>query len=144
VARGSPATGRDARAAISDDGNVVHVSAASVWGAAIKVKLGRLDREAGDLTHIVVVQHTHGMSKRLQVVLDEAELRRYERAAASLGLTLSAWVRQALRREERATSAGDVDSKLSAVRAASQHAFPAPDIDVMLAEIERGYLPPAR
>jgi hypothetical protein len=80
------------------------------------------------------------MSKRLQVVLDDAELRRFQRAAGRSGLTLAEWVRQALRRAERATSTGDPDRKLGAIRLAVTHSFPAPDIEQMLAEIERGYL----
>lgn len=50
------------------------------------------------------------MSKRLQVVLDEEELREIQEA------------------------------KLAAIQAATRHAFPAPEIEAMLAEIERGYL----
>ena len=80
------------------------------------------------------------MSKRLQVVLDEAELREYEESARALGLTLSAWVRQALRAAEREIAIGDVDAKLGAIRKASAHSFPAPDVDTMLAEIEQGYI----
>ncbi len=80
------------------------------------------------------------MSKRLQVVLDESELRDYEKSAKALGLTLSAWVRQALRAAEREIAIGDVDAKLEAIREASAYSFPAPDVDTMLAEIEQGYL----
>ena len=82
------------------------------------------------------------MSKRLQVVVDESELGRFQLAARARGLTLATWVRQALRVAEAQGASGDLDSKLAAVRAASSHAFPAPDIDVMLAEIERGYVVP--
>jgi len=82
------------------------------------------------------------MSKRLQVVIDESELGRFQRAAQARGLTLATWVRQALRVAEAQGASGDLDSKLAAVRAASGHAFPAPDIEVMLAEIERGYAVP--
>lgn len=80
------------------------------------------------------------MSKRLQVVVDDAELQRYEQSAEALGLTLSAWVRLALRAAEQEVARGDVDSKLAAIRDAFEKSFPAPDIDAMLAEIERGYL----
>jgi hypothetical protein len=79
------------------------------------------------------------MSTRLQVVVDESELEGYQRAAARDGLTLSEWVRQALRRSERAVATGDVASKLDTVRAAVAHDFPTGDIDEMLADIERGY-----
>ena len=34
---------------------------------------------------------------------------------------------------------GDVDTKLTAVREALRHDFPAPDIEMMLGEIEQGY-----
>jgi len=82
------------------------------------------------------------MSKRLQVVVEDSEFGRFQRAARARGLTLATWVRQALRVAEAQGSSGDLDSKLAAVRAASGYAFPAPDIDVMLAEIERGYVVP--
>jgi hypothetical protein len=82
------------------------------------------------------------MSKRLQVVLGDAEMRRYEESAEALGLSLSAWVRLALRAAEQEVAGGDVDHKLAAIRAAFDRSFPAPDIDAMLAEIEQGYLDP--
>ena len=77
--------------------------------------------------------------KRLQVVVGDAELRRYEEAARAGGLTLSAWVRHVLRAAEREVDTGDVDARLAAVREAYSHSFPAPDIEEMLGEIERGY-----
>jgi hypothetical protein len=87
----------------------------------------------------VVVEYTTTMSKRLQVVVDDAELHRYQRAAGRSGLTLAEWVRQALRSAERTTAVGDPDRKLGAIRRATAHEFPAPDIEQMLAEIEHGY-----
>jgi hypothetical protein len=44
-----------------------------------------------------------------------------------------------IRRTRRKTSAEDVERKLAAVKAAARHSFPAPDIEQMNAEIERGY-----
>jgi hypothetical protein len=79
------------------------------------------------------------MSKRLQVVVGEADLERYERSASASGLTLSAWARQALNTAERETSSGDVEAKLAAIRRAAQCSFPVSDIDTMLAEIETRY-----
>jgi hypothetical protein len=79
------------------------------------------------------------MSTRLQVVVEDAELRRFRRAAKASGLTLSEWARQALRSAERLHSSDAPGPKLAAVRAAARHAFPAPDIDQMLEEIEQGY-----
>ncbi|MHB8507973.1 MAG: antitoxin [Candidatus Dormibacteria bacterium] len=79
------------------------------------------------------------MSKRLQVVLSDEELSRFAESAKSTGMTLSEWVRQTLRTAEREVSTGDAGPKLAAIRRAHGYAFPAPDIDGMLAEIERGY-----
>jgi hypothetical protein len=80
------------------------------------------------------------MSKRLQVIIRDEEMRDLRRAAKGQRMTVSEWVRQALRsarRREPGTAAG---KKLDAVRAAARHSFPTGDIEQMLAEIERGYL----
>ena len=79
------------------------------------------------------------MTKRLQVLLDAAELREVQRAARRARMTTAEWVRQALRAARRAQPLGDAGRKLDAVRAAVAHRFPAPDVDQMLDEIERGY-----
>lgn len=79
------------------------------------------------------------MSKRLQIVVDDEEARRFEQCARSEGLTLASWARQALRDAEREASAADPGGKLTAIRAAYQYTFPAPDIDTMLEEVEHGY-----
>lgn len=78
------------------------------------------------------------MSKRLQVVLRESELRAFRRAARRAGMTLSEWVRQTLRGAERRSASADPDAKLDAIRKAMAYGFPAPDIDQMLAEIDEG------
>ena len=80
------------------------------------------------------------MSKRLQVVMRDEDLQAYERAARGAGVSLSEWVRQALRTARQATSQKSPDRKLAAIRVAARHRFPAPDIDRMLAEIEQGYV----
>ncbi len=82
------------------------------------------------------------MSKRLQVVVDDDDLRAFEESARALGLALSAWVRQTLRRAQQEVALGDVETKLAAIRRAATYSFPAPDIETMLAEVERGYLLP--
>jgi len=79
------------------------------------------------------------MSTRLQVVVDKAELERFERTARSMGLTVSEWVRRSLRKAEGEVSTGSVDDKLTAVRNSYRHSYPAPDIDQMLREIEAGH-----
>ena len=87
----------------------------------------------------VVVCYTLGMSKRLQVVVEDAELRRFESVARERGLTVSEWVRQVLRTAERESSLGSSAEKLAALRMALRHSFPAPDMAQMNEEIERGY-----
>jgi len=79
------------------------------------------------------------MSIRLQVLLDEAELADIKRLARRHRMTVAEWVRGALRAARRAEPEADAGRKLKAIRAASRHRFPAPDIDQMLAEIARGY-----
>lgn len=87
-----------------------------------------------------IVSYTPYMSKRLQVVVADDELEGYTRVARVSGLTLSEWVRQTLRREQREISLGDIESKLEVVRrAASLNLGPETDIETMLAEIEAGY-----
>lgn len=83
--------------------------------------------------------YTHPMSRRLQVILSEEEIADYEASARSAGLTLSEWVRRSLRATERQRSHADIDAKITAIRGATQHRFPAPDIDTMIKEIEQGY-----
>lgn len=82
------------------------------------------------------------MSKRLQVLLDEGEMRDLRRAARRSNVTVAEWVRRALRNARRREPTRDAERKLAAVRAAATHAFPTGDVAQMLAEIERGYAPP--
>ena len=79
------------------------------------------------------------MTKRLQVLLDEAELRELQRIARAKRTTVAEWVRQALRAARRREPLGDAAKKLTAIRSAARHAFPSADIDEMSADIERGY-----
>ena len=79
------------------------------------------------------------MSKRLQVLLDEAELRDIRRLARLRRLTVAAWVREALRAARAEQPSRPAEDKLRAIRAAARHEFPSADIAQMLAEIERGY-----
>jgi len=78
------------------------------------------------------------MSKRLQVLLEESELRELRRLARRSNTTVAEWVRRALRAARRSEPVRDADRKLAAVRAAARHAFPTADIEQMLAEIEQG------
>jgi hypothetical protein len=79
------------------------------------------------------------MSKRLQVLLDESELREIQRAARAQKATVAAWVRQALRAARIQAPLGDAKRKLEVVRAAVRHSYPSGDIEQMIAEIEHGY-----
>lgn len=80
------------------------------------------------------------MSVRLQVVMDADELAQIRRVAAARGLTVSAWVRQAVQAARRQESDGDLQRKLELIRRSSTYAFPTADIEQMLAETEQGYL----
>jgi hypothetical protein len=80
------------------------------------------------------------VTKRLQVLLDDAELRSIQRIARRERLTTAEWVRRQLR--EGAQAAGpNTASKLAAIHRAVhlQDRAPSPTIDQMLEEIERGY-----
>ena len=80
------------------------------------------------------------MSQRLQVLLDASEFAEIRRIARRHHVTVAEWVRQALRVARRDEPATDPRRKLAAVREAVQYTYPTADIDVILAEIERGYL----
>jgi hypothetical protein len=80
------------------------------------------------------------MSKRLQVIIDDAEFDEIQRIARRERMTVSEWVRQSLRRARRSTSSGGADRKLEAIRAAVRHRYPTADIEQLLAEIEKGGL----
>lgn len=80
------------------------------------------------------------MSVRLQVVVAAEELEEIRTVAARHGMTVSAWVRQAIRTARRRESDIAPTHKLAVLRRATEHAFPSGDIETMLAETERGYL----
>lgn len=79
------------------------------------------------------------MSKRLQVLLDDKEMRDIQRTAKRQQVTVAEWVRQALRAAQRQVPLTDAKKKLGVVRAAARHDFPTGDIDQMLREIDQGY-----
>ena len=80
------------------------------------------------------------MTKRLQVLLDDDELRDIQRIAKRARVTTAEWVRQRLREAREREGMPDVGKKLAAIRRAGTYRFPAPGIDQMLEEIEGGYL----
>ena len=79
------------------------------------------------------------MSKRLQVLVEEPELREIQRIARAQSMTLAEWVRQALRQARRREPLGRAEKKIDILRTAVRHNFPSGDMKAMLAEIERGY-----
>ena len=80
------------------------------------------------------------MTKRLQVLFDDAEYAALQAAAASRGMTVAEWVRQALTAARREASTADVDRKLAAIRAAVRHTAPTGAIERLIGETERGYV----
>ena len=80
------------------------------------------------------------MSKRLQVILDDSEMREIQQIAKRHHSTVAEWVRQVLRSARRMEPRMDAGKKLEVARAAVRHEFPSGDIQQMLTEIERGYL----
>lgn len=80
------------------------------------------------------------MSKRLQVLFEEDELREIQETARQERLTVAEWVRQALREVRRQRPRSNLESKRAAIRRAVGHSAPTAEIDKMLAEIEEGYL----
>lgn len=77
------------------------------------------------------------MRRRLQVLLEDSELRELQRIAETKGTSVAEWVRQVLREASRQEQLGDADKKLRVVRAAVRHAFPTADIGQVLADLER-------
>ena len=74
--------------------------------------------------------------------MDDEELRDIQQSARRERVTTAEWVRQRLREARERQARPDVASKLAAVQAAYRHEGPGADIEQMLSEIERGYLPP--
>lgn len=82
------------------------------------------------------------MTKRLQVLFEDDELREIQRLARRQRMTTAEWVRQKLRLARDAETGADPRTKLETIRRAASHSFPTADIDQMLGEIERGYTAP--
>ncbi len=76
------------------------------------------------------------------MVVRDDDMERYGRSAEAAGVTLSEWVRQALRVAERERSSGDVEAKLALIRRAASCEPDGAEVDIetMLAEAEAGRL----
>jgi hypothetical protein len=79
------------------------------------------------------------MSKRLQVLLDEAEYEQIQDIAARKHMSVAEWVRQVLRDAKRMEPSKAKRIKLDALRNSLDFHFPTADIDQLLAEVESGY-----
>jgi hypothetical protein len=80
------------------------------------------------------------VSKRLQVLISDAEMSEIRKLARREQIPVGEWVRRALREARAGQPVHDAERKLKAVRLAVQHAFPSGEIEQMLEEVERGYL----
>ena len=72
------------------------------------------------------------------MILKDSEYRKIRRVARSRHVSIAEWVRQALelaRRREPLSGA-----RLEIIRLTAQHQYPIGDIDVMIPEIEAGYI----
>jgi len=105
--------------------------------AVLNWAAGRSERR---LTHQDESTRLLLMSKRLQVLLEEPELREIQRLARRERMTVAEWVRQTLRAARRREPLKDTGRKLEVVRAAARHAYPVGSIEEILAQIERGYV----
>jgi hypothetical protein len=79
------------------------------------------------------------MSKRLQVLVPDAEMREIRSLARREQVSVGEWVRRRLREAGSSRPVHDREQKLEALRKAMEYSFPTADIDQMLAETERGY-----
>ncbi len=80
------------------------------------------------------------MSVRLQVLIDENELKEVRQLADQENLTVSAWVRRAIQNEKRERPGRVVRKKLQSIQSFSKYDFPVSDYSDMASEIESGYL----
>jgi hypothetical protein len=80
------------------------------------------------------------MTKRLQVLVPDAEYSEIRRIAQSRHISIAQWVRQALQAAKREVPLSQVSNKLEALRAAAKREFPTTDIEQMLEEIGQGNL----
>lgn len=80
------------------------------------------------------------MSKRLQVILEDEEMEQIKALARKQHVSVAEWVRHTLRSARLASPGTESKSKLEAIRSAVNYSFPTADIDLMLGEIESGYI----
>ena len=79
------------------------------------------------------------MSIRLQILLDEDELREVKKLAVQENLTVSAWVRRAIQHERKERPGTTARNKLQLIQNFSKYDFPTGDYKEIAAEIDSGY-----
>jgi hypothetical protein len=72
------------------------------------------------------------MSKRLQVILQDSEMREIRRAARLQSMTVAEWVRRALLEARNRQPIEETGKKIQRIRAAVRNSFPTADLDRML------------
>ena len=80
------------------------------------------------------------MSKRLQVLISDEEMKALRRNAKDENLTVGEYVRRALREVGSRRPARSAWAKLMSIREAARCSFPTAGIKEMNRQIERGYL----
>ncbi|TVR31120.1 MAG: CopG family transcriptional regulator [Spirochaetaceae bacterium] len=80
------------------------------------------------------------MSIRLQVLLEEEEMAALKQLARQENMTVSEWVRRAVKHEMRERPGKAAQTKLETVRSFARYGFPVADWNDMAAEVESGYL----
>ena len=80
------------------------------------------------------------MTKRLQILVSEAELEQLRISARADNVSMGEWIRKAMHRSFSEPEARTVEAKLLAIREAMKFNAPTADIDQMNREIEQGYL----
>jgi len=80
------------------------------------------------------------MTKRLQVLMGDDEIKAIQRLARKDRVTTAEWVRQRLREAQEQRARPDIAAKLAAIQAGYRYDGPTGDINQMLEEIEQGYL----
>ena len=73
------------------------------------------------------------------MVLNDSEMEEIQSVAEQEHMTVSEWVRHALRAARRNRSVKDVAKKIAVIRSAARNEFPTGDIQQILKEIEQGY-----
>ncbi len=79
------------------------------------------------------------MSKRLQILMNDAEYLETQALAKRHHQTTAEWVRGVLREARQRAGRTDASEKLRAVQIAAGFNFPTCNVKQMLEEVERGY-----